>query len=63
MTARHSPEAVAALIGSPWITPHQRNVLIGAAATLRRGRNLSEAQEAVVGRVMRAAMKDDRDGE
>lgn len=59
MNARHSPEAVAALIRCPWISPHQRKVLIGAAATLRRARPLSLAQEHVVSQVMREALRDE----
>jgi hypothetical protein len=59
MTIRHSPEAVAALIRMGGISPHQRKVLIGAAATLRRARPLSSAQEHVVNQVMREALRDD----
>lgn len=55
----HSPEAITALIRCGWITEHQRKVLIGAAATLRRARPLSTAQEHVVNEVMREAMKDE----
>lgn len=61
VTAQHSPETVTALIRLPWIGAHERKVLIGAAATLRRARPLSDAQERVVGRIMRQAMRDDDD--
>jgi hypothetical protein len=61
MTARHSPEAVAALIRLPHLTGWERGALIGAAATLRRGRELSPAQARVVDRVMKHALAPDRD--
>jgi hypothetical protein len=55
----HSDQAIAALIRQPGITATQRKILIGAVATIRRGRPLSAKQDAVVSAIMAQALREE----